>query len=275
MIKIEPHKEITTLRLARRLPGLPPYFTTCHVVDGLMVDSGCAHTARELLAALDREGIRPHTVVNTHRHEDHIAGNAALHRRHNVRILAHALALPVLADPRRRQPEPLYRRVMWGYPEPSWGEPIDEGEVIETEHHRFQVLHTPGHSPDHLCLFEPERGWLFSGDLYIRGEDRGLRCDSEIWEVVASLRRLLALDASLLLPGSGSIQRSPRQAIERKIAYLERTGQKVLELHARGMGLEEIRARLFGRELLFFRVTQGDFNGKNLVRSFVAGATRR
>ena len=41
-------------------------------------------------------------------------------------------------------------------PGPSRGQPI--GEWVETDRYRFQVIHTPGHSPDHICLFEPEQG---------------------------------------------------------------------------------------------------------------------
>ena len=62
-----------------------------------MVDTGCAHTHKELLKAL--EGRPVERIVNTHTHEDHIGANGALQWQNpRLDILAHPLALPVLAD---------------------------------------------------------------------------------------------------------------------------------------------------------------------------------
>lgn len=268
MIEIEVIEDgIHRFRLARTVLGRGLYFTTAYYVDGLLVDSGCAHSVNELVAALEGPRSRVHTIVNTHSHEDHIAGNAPLHRQHGARVLAHPLALPVLADPRRLQPEPLYRRIFWGYPEPSRGEAI--GETVETENHRFDVVHTPGHSPDHICLFEPHQGWLFAGDAFVGGRDRAIRWVSNVWQIIASLRKLASLDTRMMLPGSGTIYRDPRRAIERKIAYLEETAERARELYDQGLSTARIREQLFGPEPLIAHITFGDFTGLNLVRSFI------
>ncbi len=34
---------------------------------------------------------------------------------------------------------------------------------------KIRVIHTPGHSPGHCCFYEPERRYLFSGDLIYKG----------------------------------------------------------------------------------------------------------
>ena len=176
MLKLGTIGPVTKIKMARALFGRPFYFTTAYWVDGLLIDTGCAHTEREIMQALD---VLPVVrVVNTHSHEDHIGANAALQEKRGAEILAHPLALPVLADPRGNQPLQPYRRIFWGYPRPSEGQPI--GETVETGHYRFQVIHTPGHGPDHICLYEPNEGWLFSGDLYIGGRDRALRVDYDI-----------------------------------------------------------------------------------------------
>ncbi|MCX5872562.1 MAG: MBL fold metallo-hydrolase, partial [Deltaproteobacteria bacterium] len=170
MILIDNHDKITKFRLARTVFGRGLYFTAAYLVDGLLVDSGCAHTVNEFMVALEGSTIR--SVVNTHTHEDHIAGNAHLQKKYSVRIYAHKEGLPVLANPRRVNLS-LYQLVMWGYPEPSHAEPI--GRILETEHYQFQIIHTPGHSLDHICLYVPNEGWLFTGDAYIGGRDRSLR----------------------------------------------------------------------------------------------------
>ena len=41
---------------------------------------------------------------------------------------------------------------------------VNDGQEISIENYRFQVLWTPGHSPGHICLYEPSKKVLFSGD---------------------------------------------------------------------------------------------------------------
>jgi len=177
--------QVVKLRLARTLLGKPFYSTAAYWVDGLLVDTGCAHTAPQFIATL--KGWHVDQLVNTHSHEDHIGANARVQELFGCQILAHRDALPILQDPKLQSLQP-YRRLFWGWPKPSHGVPIDEW--VETENHRFQVIDTPGHSPDHVCLFEPDRGWLFSGDAYIGGQDRALRQGYDIHGIIASLKKL-------------------------------------------------------------------------------------
>lgn len=41
---------------------------------------------------------------------------------------------------------------------------VAEGDEVSVGRYRFRVLETPGHTPDHLCCYEPDRGILFAGD---------------------------------------------------------------------------------------------------------------
>lgn len=256
--------EVHQYRMARTLLGRNVYFTTAYLVDGLMIDTGCAHTAGELLEALSGE--RVERIVNTHSHEDHFGANAEIQERFEVEALAHPLALPVLADPRCRRLRP-YQKVMWGWPRPSRGTPV--GERVETGRHVFEVLHTPGHSLDHICLFERERGWLFTGDTYIGGKDRALRADYDVWEIIASLKKLAALDVEMLFPGSGTVRDKAREVLADKVAYLEGLGEEVLALYERGVSPERIRKRLLGREGSICLITLGHFSGRQLIRAYL------
>jgi len=160
MLKSTPYEPITRIDLARTIAGRGRYWTTAYLVDGLLIDSGCAHTAHELLSYLRNQHLI--RLVNTHSHEDHIGANSPLQREYpGFEIFAHPLALKILEDPSRQHLQP-YRRLMWGWPEPSQGKQVEDGEMIRTEHFTFQVIYTPGHSPDHICLYEPEHEWLFS-----------------------------------------------------------------------------------------------------------------
>jgi glyoxylase-like metal-dependent hydrolase (beta-lactamase superfamily II) len=46
---------------------------------------------------------------------------------------------------------------------------LADGDTVDIGQRRVKVIHTPGHSPGHICLFEEERGYLFTGDLIYKG----------------------------------------------------------------------------------------------------------
>jgi hydroxyacylglutathione hydrolase len=84
-------------------------------------------------------------ILNTHSHQDHIAGNAAVKAATGARILAHAGAASTIGG------------VDVGL---SHGDVIRVGRSIELE-----CLDTPGHTMSHVCLFaHAEQPALFSGD---------------------------------------------------------------------------------------------------------------
>lgn len=270
MIKLSQYGDVIRIDSARTIAGRGRYWTTAYLIDGLLIDTGCAHSAGELISALaDREII---SLVNTHTHEDHIGANGKLQKkRKGLEIFAHPLALPVLENPRERQPLQLYRRVMWGWPKPSKGKSVEDGQVIETERYAFQVIHTPGHSPDHICLYEQKQGWLFSGDLYVGGKDRALGEGYDIWQIIASLKRIAQLPLIKLYPGCARVRDNPRESLTDKIKYLEEMGKRVLEMHRQGKSEKAIVRSLLGGPMWIELVTLGHFSRKNLVRSYLEG----
>jgi glyoxylase-like metal-dependent hydrolase (beta-lactamase superfamily II) len=260
--------EVTRFDSARTILGRGVYWATAYLVAGLMIDTGCAHSASELVERLEGEQLAQ--IVNTHSHEDHIGANGLLQQRQpGIKIYAHPSALPVLADPRSTQPLQLYRRVMWGWPQPSAAQPAQNGDVIETGRWRFEVIYTPGHSPDHLCLYERERGWLFSGDLFVGGQDRALRVDNNIWQILSTLKLVAGLPIARLFPGCARVRENPAQELADKIAYLEEIGGQVLALHNKGFSPGKITQSLFGGPMWIELVTAGHFSRLNLVNSFI------
>ncbi len=181
MLQAAEHGPITYIHLARTALGRPLYTTGAYLVDGLLIDSGCPATAREMAAWCS--GRRIERVVNTHHHEDHTGGNALLQERLGLTVLSPPLAVDVLAHFPRL---PLYRRLVWGQPQDVAVAPL--GERVETERYSFEVIPTPGHCPDHVSLYEAEQGWLFSGDLFIHERVRYLRADEDAWLILRSLR---------------------------------------------------------------------------------------
>ena len=71
MLKSSTYETVIRFDLARTFAGRGRYWTTAYLLDGLLIDSGCAFTARELVKALEDATLT--RIVNTHTHEDHIA----------------------------------------------------------------------------------------------------------------------------------------------------------------------------------------------------------
>ena len=268
MLRTTDYGKITRFDLARTLGGRGRYWTTCYLVDNTMIDTGCAFTAEEMKSAL--RGIPVKRIVNTHTHEDHIGANGILYEHfQGLDISAHPLALRVMKDPRSAQPLHPYRRLFWGWPKPSHARSLENAEIIETDEYKFQVIYTPGHSPDHICLYEQNRGWLFSGDLFVGGQDRALRAGYDIWQIIDSLKLIIGLPLTILFPGSARVREQPQQELMSKIVYLEDLGDRVLELRQKGCSVSRIARQLLGGTMWVEIVTLGHFSRFNLVRSYL------
>ncbi len=77
------------------------------------------------------------------------------------------------------------------------------GEVIDLGEIKLEVIHTPGHSPGSICLYEREKKWLFSGDTVFAHGSFG-RVDlpgGSARELIKSLEMLSKLDVENLYPG--------------------------------------------------------------------------
>lgn len=268
MIRTTKYGPVTRFDLARNMPAGWRYWTTAYQVGSLLIDSGCAHCAEELIGVIST-GQSPTQIINTHTHEDHIGANGKLQRLYDLSIMAHPLGLPILEDPRGKQPLKPYRRIFWGMPEPSRGIPLTDGEWISGDGRTFQVIYTPGHSPDHICLYEADEGWLFSGDLFVGGQERALREGYDIWGIINSLKKISRLQINWLFPGSARVREKPQDEIHAKIEYLERLAEKILQKSRDGWSESQIVRKMLGPPMRVELITLGHFSRRHLVRSYL------
>ncbi|RYF61934.1 MAG: MBL fold metallo-hydrolase, partial [Comamonadaceae bacterium] len=154
-------------------------------------------------------------IVCTHSHPDHSPGAAPL----QALVAAHGReAPPILGLPSA----PTARAASHFVPDRvlSNGELLTlsawalEGEVT----HTLEVVHTPGHAANHLCLLLREDGLLFSGDHILNGSTTVVDPpDGNMADYLDSLDRLDALCAShgveFILPAHGYVMGNARAAI--------------------------------------------------------------
>ncbi len=268
MLNVNRYGEVTRIELARSILGRGLYWTTAYLVGCTLIDSGPAHTSRSLSRFLQDKPLTQ--ILNTHAHEDHIGANGLLQRqREGLNIYAHPEAIPILENPVEEQPLQLYRQIMWGWPEACQVEPIRDGGKVTDGNLDLEVLHTPGHTEHHLCFYEPNRGWLFSGDLFIGGRDRALGAGNDIWQIIASLKRLAKLPANTLFPGSARVRTDPQGALQKRIHILEDLGDQILSLHRKGWKESRIASEVSGGPMWIELFTGGHFSRVHLVRSFL------
>jgi glyoxylase-like metal-dependent hydrolase (beta-lactamase superfamily II) len=268
MIQVEQYGPVIAIRMARRFMGKPLYWSTAYWMDGLLIDTGPAATAAELVRVLEQVPVTQ--IALTHAHEDHIGGLGALRKRYpDIPVFAAERALPILQDPTQLQMQ-LYRRLVWGTPTPvEQIIPLNEvADVVRTPRFTLRAVETPGHSREHVCYFEPQQRWIFSGDAFIAGRDRSWAREYDLLGVIGSLQTLAGLDIERLFPGSGNVRRSPTNDILDKIAYLLQLARDVERLETAGMRAEAIATQFFGKDddnLAFW--TQRQFTALHLVEA--------
>jgi len=80
---------------------------------------------------------------------------------------------------------------------------VKGGEIFDLGGIKLEVIHTPGHTPGSICLYEAEKKWLFSGDTVFPDGYFG-RVDlpgGDAFQLIQSLERLAELDVVNLYPG--------------------------------------------------------------------------
>jgi glyoxylase-like metal-dependent hydrolase (beta-lactamase superfamily II) len=112
-------------------------------------------------------------IILTHNHFDHAAGVAAVKERYNCRVLA-------------------------AIDGPGVDELLPDGRFIRAGDDFLEVIHTPGHSSDSICLYAPSVKALFSGDTQLQPHQAG---DDYTQEAAAGIEKLAGRSIESIYPG--------------------------------------------------------------------------
>lgn len=93
----------------------------------------------------------------------------------------------------------------------GYGEPLNDGEVVEVGGVEMRVLHTPGHTADSLSFHLPEDRVLLTGDMVLgRGTSVVAHPDGEVGAYLTSLERMASLaPVEVIAPGHGPVVEDP------------------------------------------------------------------
>jgi glyoxylase-like metal-dependent hydrolase (beta-lactamase superfamily II) len=237
--------------------------------DGIVFDAGYGNSAAlkqfgrayKKITELCAERGNPCSIsriIISHAHPDHFAGLKRLSSIHNFRIIitermaeivksgqAYRESFAYENDPRERSGalfsviKRFFRIINYKLYIRAWGirfvsNPdivIKDNCTIHINGVEWRVFHSPGHSDDHITLYNPSTGILFGGDNILRSKFTWLgppRSDIDLY--LDSLRTIMRLPGlSVILPAHGSVITSPVERITAIISYWENRMKQVGE----------------------------------------------
>ena len=179
----------------------------------VLIDSGLG--VSDIRKVVESLTSLPVLLITTHAHWDHIGGHflfqdIAVHEEEKV-WLSDAFPLPLQAV------KSLLTRVPCEFPvsfsldnysiyQGGAQRLLHDGDKLDLGGRSLLTVHTPGHSPGHCCFFEPDRGYLFSGDLIYGGCLDMFYPSTDPALFMQSVERVRDLKITRVLPGHHSLQ---------------------------------------------------------------------
>jgi glyoxylase-like metal-dependent hydrolase (beta-lactamase superfamily II) len=180
----------------------------------MLIDAGTGEQRHldELALALAGHQAQMATVFVTHAHPDHVSG-------------AEAIAA--------RWPGAQFFKMPW--PERDAGYQVEwnaltDGDRVAVGEATLEVIHTPGHAPDHVALWDPGSRTVFAGDLVTDPGTVVIPAShgGSLKEYLSSLRRIAALNPARILPAHGPAIDHPQAVVERYFRYRQAREAQIL-----------------------------------------------
>ncbi|MBI4301846.1 MAG: MBL fold metallo-hydrolase [Chloroflexi bacterium] len=215
------------------VPGPNVYLVIGQV--GALIDAGYkdAEQVKVRLDYLKGLGdLRLAYIIITHAHADHLGGVDKIRRETGAKVVAHpkdiakankALSIPV-------------------------DEVVEDGARLRLGGLELEIVHTPGHSPGHICIYLGEGGILFSGDTVLGTGTTAIPPppSGDMAQYLNSLHRLLTYPMQLMCPGHGPLIRVPHRKLEELIKHRIEREQQILACLGQGKRtVKELLAEIY------------------------------
>jgi glyoxylase-like metal-dependent hydrolase (beta-lactamase superfamily II) len=258
---------VTAVEMGSAPVGKPFMTARIYLLDHILIDSGLSHCRKDVLALLGQN--RVDSLYLTHHHEDHSGNAAVIKKRFSIPVFGHPITAEKLAV---RFPIYPYQHYMWGASSPV--EVLKMPATVETSRYSLIPVHAPGHSRDHTVYWEPQQGWLFSGDLYLADRIKYFRADEVLKDQIDSLERVLKLDFDALFCAHNPKPQQGKQYLKRKLDYFNSIFGQVADLWGKGMNSRQIMQEIGIKEgKLLKLLCSGNVKAENIVLSAIASLT--
>lgn len=231
-----------------------------YFADGLLIDTGASNILKKIIPFLKNEKV--YFAALTHIHEDHSGASAWIKDNLKIPVYLHKNSIN---EASLKSDIPLYRRIVWGNREAFKADPIPE--FIETENCRFDVIYSPGHHKNHVVFHEKNRGWLFTGDLFVSRRQVVAFKDENIHDAIESITKILRLDFDKIFCGHSGVHIDGREKLKSKLDFYLELQWKVKSFKEHGLSYIEIDKRLFPKKGLWYFVSRGEWSSINLVKT--------
>lgn len=174
-----------------------PLKTNCYCVfsdkEAVIIDPG--GNKEKILKYV--EGYNVRAIIGTHGHFDHVLEAEQVKRIVGAPFLIHRADIDVMD---------IFRTYFPGGKTPEPDGFIDEGDIIRVGNTKLIVLHTPGHSPGSICIYDSENKIVFTGDTLFKGAfgrtDLPFSSPQQIFDSLRKIFRLFT-DDYVVYPGHG------------------------------------------------------------------------
>ena len=252
-----------SIKVGKEYNGEPYYWTAFYYYKGLIVDTGCPHTARESVNFVEKKKLDIKAVLLTHYHEDHSGGAYLFKERFDVEVFAPQRSLKILADP----PEiPAYRQIVWGQPKPFKANPLKKKMKFNAT--AVTTFETPGHSFDHVSFLI--ENLLFMGDLVTNTTPVILKEEEDCIDLIDSLKMIVNINFETAYGGHGFWNKN---GVKTTLNNLVRLKEKVDMLWSMGLSAEQIVEKIFSdvaeKVVWMEEMSEYEWSRKNLVESLL------
>jgi glyoxylase-like metal-dependent hydrolase (beta-lactamase superfamily II) len=124
---------------------------------------------------------------------------------------------------------------------------VQDGDLLEGDGWRLQVIHTPGHTSDHLSYGMEQEKILFSGD-HVMGWSTSVIIppDGDMGDYMRSLQKVLARDETVYLPTHGPAITDPKTHVKAFIDHRNERSEAILTCLDDGIGeVDDIVRRVY------------------------------
>jgi len=123
-------------------------------------------------------------------------------------------------------------------------------DCLKTKNHCFQVIHTPGHTDNHVVLLEEDKKWLFCGDMYVASRQKIAFIEENMAETIISLEKIAKLNFKHLFCAHSGIHHKGKEHILAKLDYFYKLREKIYALRKNGLSDDEINRIVFPKKRL-------------------------